>query len=277
MLEGKRVAVVVPAYCEEAILPRTLAGLPDFVDQVIVVDDGSPDRTFEVARALARKEARVEVVRLGFNQGVGRAIVRGYERALASGTDVVAVMAADDQMDPADLPAVLAPVLEGRADYVKGNRLRHPEIGRMPPLRRAGTAVLARLTSLVSGLEGLEDTQCGYTAISRQMLRALPLRELYPRYGYPNDMLIRLAEQGARVAQPVVRPVYADEVSGLKISRVVGPISGILLRGAMRRVRRLKVDGATRGDVVTLRADGASEGDLLAGAQPWDAAPAAAE
>ncbi|TXD36487.1 glycosyltransferase family 2 protein [Lujinxingia vulgaris] len=277
MLEGKRVAVVVPAYCEETILPRTLAGLPGFIDHAIVVDDGSPDRTFEVAAALARVEARVDVVRLGFNQGVGRAIVRGYERALQLGADVVVVMAADDQMDPADLPAVLSPVLEGRADYVKGNRLRHPEIAKMPPLRRAGTAVLARLTSLVSGLEGLEDTQCGYTAISRQMLKALPLGELYPRYGYPNDMLIRLAERGARVIQPVVRPVYADEVSGLKISKVIVPISGILLRGAMRRVRRLSIADAPRGEVVTLRPDvGAS---TAAGAETgrWDDVAAAAE
>ncbi|RAL23097.1 glycosyl transferase [Lujinxingia litoralis] len=235
MFEAKRVAVVVPAYCEAAILPRTLAGLPAYVDDVIVVDDGSPDATFEVARGLAAREARVEVVRLGFNYGVGRAIVSGYERALQLGADVVVVMAADDQMDPRDLPDVIAPVARGEADYVKGNRLRHDEIGRMPPLRRAGTWALGRLTSVVSGLEGLEDTQCGYTAIGRAMLERLPLGELYPRYGYPNDMLIRLAERGARVAQPVVRPVYADEVSGLKITKVIGPISGILMRGAWRR------------------------------------------
>src|SRR5690554_909143 len=85
MFEAQRIAVVVPAYCEEAILPRTLAGLPDYVDHVIVVDDGSPDATFEVAAGLALAQSRVEVVRLGFNYGVGRAIVRGYERALALG------------------------------------------------------------------------------------------------------------------------------------------------------------------------------------------------
>lgn len=236
MIPSPCVAVVVPAYCEERLLPKTLSGMPAFVDHIIVVDDGSRDATFEVAQALAHGDSRVHVIRLAFNQGVGLAIVRGYQRALDLGADVVAVMAADNQMDPAELWHVLEPVLADRADYAKGNRLVHQDIQNMPRLRKWGTHLLARVTGALAGYESLDDAQCGYTAISRRMLKRLPLDSMYPRYGYPNDMILRLGEQGARLEQPTVTPVYADEVSGFKVHQVVVPISGILLRGALRRV-----------------------------------------
>lgn len=238
MYREARVAVVIPAYCEARILPRTLSGIPTYVDHIIVVDDGSPDETFDAALTFAALDPRVDLVRMGFNYGVGRAISRGYERAVELGADVVAVMAADDQMDPADLPGLLEPVVTGQADYTKGNRLAHLEARAMPPVRRMGSRLLARLTGLVAGIPDLDDAQCGYTAISSTMLTRLPLSELYPRYGYPNDLILRLAERGARIEQPTVRPVYADEISGLRIPRVVVPISSILLRGAFRRLQQ---------------------------------------
>lgn len=235
--ERKKIVVVVPAFCETALLPQTVAAMPEFVDHIVVVDDGSPDATFEVARRLSQANPRVELVRLGFNYGVGRAISRGYQVALALGADVVAVMAADNQMDPADLATVIEPVVDERADYAKGNRLAHPDSEHMPALRRLGTRLLGKMTGAVCGLPGLDDSQCGYTAISADALAHVPLDKLYPRYGYPNDLILRLTEVGARIHQPVVRPVYATEKSGLRIPAVVLPITGILLRGALRRVR----------------------------------------
>ncbi len=233
--ERKTLAVVVPAYCETQLLPATIASIPDFVDHIIVVDDGSPDQTFEVAQSL--EDGRIEVIRLGFNYGVGRAISRGYEYALEIGADVVAVMAADNQMDPDDLLEVVEPVVDGEADYAKGNRLAHPESEQMPMLRRFGTRLLGKMTGIVCGLPELDDSQCGYTAISAEALRYVPLHKLYPSYGYPNDLILRLRELGARIEQPVVRPVYATEQSRLRIPAVIVPISGILLRGVMRRLR----------------------------------------
>lgn len=236
MYSDKHIAVVVPAYCEEQLLPKTLETMPDWVDRVVIVDDGSPDETFEVARRCADDDESVEVVRLGFNYGVGRAIGAGYEWALQSGADVVAVMAADAQMDPGDLEDVVRPVAAGEADYSKGDRTAHRDAAQMPPVRRLGTQVLATLTGLVAGRPEIRDSQCGYTAISATMLEKLPLERLYPRYGYPNDLLLRLAERDAEIAQPVVRPVYEDEESGLVVGAVVGPISGILARGLFRRL-----------------------------------------
>lgn len=232
MYRGLRVAVVIPAHDEAALLPRTLAGLPAFVDHVVVVDDASADRTGALARA-----AGAEVVRHRRNRGVGGAIVTGYRRALALGYDVAVVVGADAQMDPTEMHRLLDPIAAGAADYVKGDRLGHPEVRRrMPHMRYLGNHALSRLTGLVAG-HSIRDSQCGYTAITRAALAALPLDRLYPRYGFPNDLLCRLAEAGARVAQVPVSPIYGEERSGLRIPRVVAPILWLLARAAGRRLR----------------------------------------
>lgn len=230
-----RIAVVVPAYREQRLIARTLGGVPALVDLIVVVDDASPDGTYHVARQAADGDPRIVIVRLGYNRGVGGAIAAGYRESKRLGADVAVVMAGDDQMDPADLPRLLEPLAADHADYAKGNRLAHPEARRMPVIRRAGSRVLARLTALVAGLDRLDDAQCGYTALRLSILDRLPLDQIYPRYGYPNDMLLRLSEIGARIVEVPVRPVYADEVSGLAPHRVVLPIGAILLRGLARR------------------------------------------
>ncbi len=237
-MKDPRIAVVVPAWHEELILARMLARVPKRAEWIVVVDDGSKDSTFAVAQAEAKRDSRIVALRLSQNQGVGAAIVRGYQEALALGADIMVVMAGDDQMDPADFDDVVEPVISGRADYVKGNRLVHPEAQEMPVVRRVGTRFLARLTGLIAGFPGLDDAQCGYTALSADAARRLPLQKLYPRYGYPNDMVLRLGEAGLRIVEVTVAPVYADEVSGLAVHRVIKPISGILARGAARRLYR---------------------------------------
>ena len=237
-MKAPRIAVVVPAWHEELILARMLARVPKRVEWIVVVDDGSTDATFAVAQAEAKRDPRIVALRQMQNRGVGAAIVRGYEEALGLGADVMVVMAGDDQMDPADFDRVVEPVISGHADYVKGNRLVHPNAQEMPVIRRLGTRLLARLTGLIAGFPGLDDAQCGYTALSADAARLLPLRKLYPRYGYPNDMVLRLGEAGLRIVEVTVAPVYADEVSGLAVHRVIKPISGILARGAARRLYR---------------------------------------
>lgn len=208
-----RVTVVVPAYREERLIAETIRRVPASVSEIIVVNDASTDRTEEVTRSLG--DPRVRVVSHSHNLGVGAAIYTGYQAAQQGPGDYFVVMAGDNQMDQADLPALLAPLLEGSADYVKGNRLVHPEVHKMPRVRRWGSTVLAWLTSWVSG-QRLHDTQCGYTAITRTASRSIPYPEMWSRYGYPNDLLIALVRRGIRVAERPVRPVYATEVSGLR-------------------------------------------------------------
>src|SRR5919201_3180222 len=182
MLEGKSVAVVVPAHDEEALVGVTIRGIPDFVDRIYVVDDASRDGTVAAARAAA--DGRVEVIAHERNEGVGGAIVTGYRRAVADGVDVACVMAADNQMDPGELEKIARPVARGEADYAKANRLVSGEAWRtIPRTRYLGNAVLSFLTKIASGYWHVADSQSGYTAASREILEQLDLDGIYPGYG----------------------------------------------------------------------------------------------
>src|SRR6476620_4061889 len=206
MFRGRVVAVVIPACNEADKIGATIRSVPDFVDHVIVVDDGSHDATATIAASdplssvtlsprsgqRVKVRGRVEVIVHPTNRGVGAAITTGYARALALGAHATAVMAGDGQMDPADLPQLLAPVVDGRADYAKGNRFAWPGGWRaMPAVRLFGGGLLSWLTKLASGYWRVGDSQCGYTVASRRALLAIG-SDLFPRYGYPNDLLAKL-------------------------------------------------------------------------------------
>jgi glycosyltransferase involved in cell wall biosynthesis len=237
MVDGKRVAVVVPAHDEERLIAATLAGIPEFVDRVIVVDDASTDGTGERVRELA--DERVRLVSRERQGGVGAAIVTGYEAALADGIDVTCVMAADNQMDPADLLTLVEPVARGEVDYAKANRLVSGEAWKLiPRTRYLGNAILSLLTKIASGYWHVADSQTGYTAISRELLERLDLDRIYKRYGFPNDMLVHLNVWNARVRDFPSRPIYGHgERSEIRLRRVVPAIAWLLVKGFFWRLR----------------------------------------
>jgi len=255
MYRSLRVGVVIPAFNESRAIAATVETLPALVDAVIVVDDASHDDTFERAHSGVPRPG-LHVLRHAVNRGVGAAISTGYRHALALELDAVVVMGGDGQMDPADLPALLDPLADGTADYVKGNRFRHPEIWRaMPVTRLAGNLVLSALTRVTSGYRDVWDSQCGYTAISRAALLRLPIEELWPRYGYPNDLLARLHTTGARVADVPVKPIYGPHwKSGINLRTIVHPIPYVLASSWSQRrlrARALPAPAALRIGVIT--------------------------
>ena len=237
MLEGKTLAVVVPAHDEQELIVATLQGIPGFVDRVFVVDDASTDETSARARAL--EDERVVVVLHDRNRGVGAAIVTGYRRALAERIDAVAVMAGDNQMDPDELEGLALPVVRGEVDYAKANRLFSGSAWELiPRTRYLGNAVLSLLTKIASGYWHVADSQAGYTVVSARMLQLLDLDRIYTSYGFPNDMLVHLNVWSARVRDVPSRPIYdVGERSGIKIRRVVPRISWLLLKGFFWRLR----------------------------------------
>jgi glycosyltransferase involved in cell wall biosynthesis len=235
MLRNAQIAVVVPAFNEAKHIVTMLRSVPAYVDRVIVVDDGSADDT--AVRAEALGDPRVIVLRHAHNRGVGSALVTGYRHALGDGADVVAVMAGDAQMHPDDLASLLSPVIEGEVDYAKGNRLAHPDVfTRMPLSRLIGNQILSLLSRLATGVP-VHDSQCGYTALHRRMGERLAWHELWSGYGYPNDLLGQLQCLGARVRDVVVRPVYADEQSGIRLHHALFVIPYVLARALLRRAR----------------------------------------
>jgi glycosyltransferase involved in cell wall biosynthesis len=234
MLNHAQIAVVVPAYNEALLIERTLRTMPAFVEHIVVIDDASADRTSEIALGIG--DPRVQVVRHAVNRGVGAALKTGYRCAFDAGADVVAIMAGDGQMHPDDLLPLLVPVLRGDADYVKGDRLSHPQVwSRMPRMRLVGNHLLSALTRACTGSR-VRDSQCGYTALSRRALESVRLSELWDGYGYPNDLIGRLYAAGAPMRDIVVRPVYGAEQSGIRLRHALVVIPFVLLRVLARRI-----------------------------------------
>jgi glycosyltransferase involved in cell wall biosynthesis len=214
-----RVAIVVPAHNEERLIGKVIETAPDFVDLIVVVDDCSDDATSDNAAAVG--DPRLELIELPRNLGVGGAVLAGHRRALELGADVCVVMAGDAQMDPTYLPALLAPIADGTAEFTKANRFyAYGSFEGMPKHRVAGNIALSFMTKAASGYWNLFDPQNGYTAIHRSALERLTLDRIAQGYDFENDLLIQLNIVGARARDVPVPAVYADEVSGMKLRRV---------------------------------------------------------
>ncbi len=238
MYREKRICVVVPAYNEEELIGRTLGSIPAYVDHIVVVDDASSDDTAKIVDQIGAEDPRVELIRYPQNRGVGAAIASGYIWCREREIDVAVVMAGDAQMDPDDLPKLLDPVVEDRTDYAKGNRLVTGEAWKIIPRHRyLGNMVLTFLTKIASGYWHVTDSQCGYTALNKKALQLLPLEDIYPRYGVPNDLLVMLNIYNMRVADYPVNPIYGiGERSDLRVGSILFTLSFLMLRLFVRRM-----------------------------------------
>ncbi len=237
MFAGLTVGVVVPAHNEADHISTTLSTIPEWVDRIIVVDDACRDETS--ARVKAHPDLRVVLIRHRANLGVGGAILTGYKEIVRQGLEVAVVMAGDGQMDPADLPALLAPLAAGEADYVKGNRFAHPDLLRtMPKARLLGNFALSWMTRPAAGFPDIVDSQSGYTAVRSKLLQRMDFSRIYPRYGFPNDFLAHVHSAGGRLAQVKVRPIYAGEGSGINPVRAVLPLAWVMMRTLAMRLWR---------------------------------------
>jgi glycosyltransferase involved in cell wall biosynthesis len=239
MLHNKKVAVVIPAHNEEGMIKKVIETIPTFVDVVVVVDDASKDATVSIVTAIMNANKRVVLLSHSKNLGVGAAIVTGYTYARDHTIDVTAVMAGDGQMDPTELESLCFPVAENKADYVKGNRLIHPDAWKvMPKYRFIGNSVLSLLTKIASGYWFLTDTQTGYTALSLNALQKLQLNKLYKRYGFPNDMFVKLNVIRAHIKEIPIKPIYFQNgKSGISVAQVIPKISWLLLKGFFWRLK----------------------------------------
>jgi len=235
-LESTRIGVVVPAYNEELLIAETLRGIPEYIDKIYVIDDGSIDRTGDIVKKFG--DPRVVYLRHEVNKGVGAAIMNGYKLALKDEMDIVAVMAGDNQMDPAQLPRLLFPIIEGKTDYTKGNRLLTEDfMTGMSQWRSLGNLMLSFITKIGSGYWQIMDPQNGYTAISRQALELIDLDSVYPYYGYCNDLLIKLNAFSMRVMDVVIPARYGNEKSKIRYGKYIRKVGPMIFRGFLWRLR----------------------------------------
>jgi dolichol-phosphate mannosyltransferase len=234
---GLRIGVVIPAYRVERHIEQVIRGLPAFVSSIIVVEDASPDRTRERVAGLAERDRRITLLSHATNRGVGGAMRTGLTEALRQGLDLVVKMDGDDQMDPAWLPQLVAPLAAGTADMVKGNRYATlGSLKAMPPVRMAGNAGLTFLVKLASGYWNTFDPANGYFAVRTSVLERMNLDKLPSRYFFESGFLIELGILRAAVQDIAIPARYGDERSSLSVLRTLVGFPPRLMWGLVRRL-----------------------------------------
>ena len=232
---AERICVVIPMYRVEDHIQKVVNDLPDWIWRVIVVDDQSPDRSTE--RVAELKHDKVLYVRHETNQGVGGAMISGYSKAVDAGATILVKVDGDGQMPLEYLLSLVQPILDGRADYVKGNRFaRMRELKAMPFVRRVGNLGLSFLTKLASGYWNVFDPTNGFTALDASVYQMLDPRYLHPRYFFETSMLVELSLARAAVTEVAMPAKYLDETSSLSILRTVREFPILLLKSFLRRL-----------------------------------------
>ena len=229
------IAVVIPCHRVTQHVLEVIRLIPPEVSRIYAIDDACPDNSGEwIANQCT--DPRVVVLTHAQNQGVGGAVMTGYRQALADQMDIVVKIDGDGQMNPALLPLFVRPIRAGIADYTKGNRFFRPESLRgMPAIRLIGNAALSFVTKLSCGYWSVMDPTNGYTAIHTSLIKELPLDKIEKRYFFETDMLFRLNTLRAVVKDVPMDSVYADEISGLKVSKV---LPEFLSKHTTRLIRR---------------------------------------
>jgi glycosyltransferase involved in cell wall biosynthesis len=215
------IAVVIPCYRVKRQILDVLAGIGPECRVIYVVDDGCPEGTGDYVEAECN-DPRVRVLRHETNQGVGAATMTGYEAALMGGAALIVKVDGDGQMDPGWIPRLTSPILEGEADYVKGNRFFELDgLDSMPRIRVLGNSLLSFASKLSSGYWNVFDPTNGFTAIHAAVARRIPFGKLSKRYFFESDLLFRLGILRAVVCEVPMPAVYGNEKSSLSIFRAV--------------------------------------------------------
>ncbi|MDA8130295.1 MAG: glycosyltransferase family 2 protein [Elusimicrobia bacterium] len=233
MYRGKKISLVIPAYNEEKLISSTLAGVPPLVDKVYVVDDVSPDRQAEVVLEYAKKDPRVTLLRHTVNQGPGGGIITGYRQSAADGYDIAMVVGGDNQMQLAEAAQFLDPLIDGRADYSKGNRFMDSKLedtlSKMPKVRLFGNWLITALTKISSGYYKTMDVVDGYTAITKKAIETINWDRAWKGYGYPMDFLVRMNAYSLRIVDIPRTAVYLpgerqSQIKGFNYALKVSPM-----------------------------------------------------
>lgn len=230
------VAVVIPCFKVKRHVLGVIGQIPPEVAQIWVVDDACPEGTADHVQAHC-VDARVRIVRLAKNGGVGAAVMAGYRAAMLAGAGIIVKIDGDGQMPPARIPQFVTPIQQGLADYTKGNRFFDPEsLAGMPAVRLFGNLVLSFLTKLSSGYWQIVDPTNGYTAIDARLVSRLPMDKIAKRYFFESDLLFRLGTLRALVVDVPMQAEYPHEESSLSIKRVVGPFIAGHIRNSFKRL-----------------------------------------
>ena len=231
-----KIAVVIPCYKVSGHILDVIDGIGHEIDNIYVIDDCCPEGTGSLVKS-SRASQRINVICTSENEGVGGAVMMGYQAAIADGMDVIVKIDGDGQMDPDILLDFVDPIAEGRVDYTKGNRFFDlEEIHAMPKIRLFGNAILSLMTKLSSGYWDLFDSTNGYTAIHSNIAKRLPFKKISRRYFFETDMLFHLNIMRAVVMDIPMSSRYGDERSNLKIPKIIGEFFFKHVRNFSKRI-----------------------------------------
>jgi glycosyltransferase involved in cell wall biosynthesis len=230
------VAVVIPCYRVKSYVAQVIDQIPDIVDLIYVVDDGCPDGSGEYVEKHCG-DPRVRVIYHQRNQGVGAAVISGYQQAIADRATIILKIDGDGQMDPTLIPKFIYPIHQGVADYVKGNRFFELEhLQEMPAIRLLGNAALSFVNKIATGYWDIMDPTNGYTAIHAQALQTIPLHKLDRGYFFESDILFRLSTVRAVVYDLPMRSKYTGATSHLNIRKVICEFPGKYINRLLKRI-----------------------------------------
>lgn len=235
--ESYKIVIIIPAYRVERDIENVLRGIPDYIKHIIIVDDASPDSTPTVITALSNSDKRLILIQHSHNQGVGGAMISGFKKALELDAQIVVKIDGDGQMDASYIPALITPLIQGKADYTKGNRFRDfASLQKMPLIRRVGNLGLSFLTKAATGYWNIFDPTNGFFAIRAEILAQLPLEKIDKRYFFETSMLANLYLLNAFVLDVPIPARYGNEKSHLSIYRTLFEFPYKLLITFLRRV-----------------------------------------
>jgi glycosyltransferase involved in cell wall biosynthesis len=242
MYKNKRIALVVPAYNEQRLIKPTLENVPSLIDRVYAVEDGSTDKTFSVIQSIMKKDKRIMILKHKKNMGLGHAIITGYLKSYEDKNDITVVVGGDYQMDLSEVKNFLDPIIDGTADFTKGNRFLYSEsiADKMPLMRIIGNTSLSFITKLSTGYWKIFDSNDGYTAISLDALGRIDWSKAWKWYGYNGDWMARFNVANIRIKDIPRRPIYlkGERQSQIKIIKYMSRVGPHLTRMFFWRLKR---------------------------------------
>ncbi len=237
MYKNKKIGIYVPAYNEEENIESVIKTMPDYVDYILVVDDCSQDKTAEIVTRHAARDKRITLERNKVNRGNGYGARFAYQKLAEMGAEIIAPMAGDGQTEPQYLPRLLDPVVENRCDLAKGNRFLEPAVyKKMPRYRYVGNILVTMLNKFSTGYYSMFDSLNGYYAVTAESLKRIDFDRLGNRYEFENSFWIELNIANVRILDVSIPPIYKNEESKIRLTRVILPTLWVLWKGFLRRI-----------------------------------------
>ena len=236
-IDTHSIAIVIPCYKVEKQIQKVVREIPDYVSSIILVNDASPDKSGEILDQLSFENPTVKVLHHTKNQGVGGAMISGFQEAIKQNVDVVIKIDGDGQMDISYFEKMLKAIFEEKYDFVKGNRFFDQRmLQKMPAIRRIGNIGMGFLIKIASGYWNIFDPTNGFFCVRTSVLKKIDLHRIAKRFFFESSLLIELFYTGATIKDIAMPAIYAEEKSNLSVWKTLLTFPPKLFKAFLRRI-----------------------------------------